>query len=180
MSTKLIKYGLIGFAVLFIAIGSNYLYSEIEKLKKYCYKFKDVIIRKASLQKSIIELVMEFTNTSKLDAEVYGYAVSITINDKDVGKIISDKKINIGATKKFYLPIKVEFDPRKILNVENFWNALQSVEDKSAFLIKFSGNITVGVLGGAIKNNIIVDNTYTLAQIVRMGEQPSNQSEVCN
>lgn len=180
MNTQVIKYASIATLILAITGTALYLHKQIQRLTEYCYKFKDVVVRQAGLQKSVVELIMEFTNNSKLDANVYGYSIDIFINNKSVGRIFNDKKMIIGAAKRFFLPIKIEFEPRKILNIDNLWDALQSVEDKNAFVVKFSGNIVVGVVGGLVRKTIAVDKTYTLSEIIKMANAPSSQPAICN
>lgn len=177
---KVFKYALLTVGVLSLIGGSIYTYNQIQRLEEYCYKFKDVVIRKANITDTVLELVIEFTNNSKLSAIVYGYNIDIIINGKSAGSINDDKKIKIGSARKFNLPVRLQFNPRKVLNIENFWNAIQSVDDKSAFVIKFSGNIVIGVFGGVVKKTIIVDNKYTLSEMIRMSTQESTQPEICN
>jgi LEA14-like dessication related protein len=156
-----------------------YLKRQYDLLTNYCYKFKDVVIERLSLADSSLKFVIEFTNKSKLKARVESYDIDIFVNSKKVGKAASNQPIVIDAAKKFNMAFGVKFNTKDVFSLENLWAVIESSQDVAKFKIAFKGNINLSIAGNTIKVQQPVDIVYTLADIVKMAQQPSTQVSGC-
>lgn len=143
-----------------------HFYNQAKRIMDYCFTFDGYKILSLGAKNIKLQLNLAVKNNSDVDLNINGYDLNISLNNKSVGKVSSDKKQLLQANSKSVLELVVSFNPvDTIKNAINFDFLKGVVLDPSKVLVNVKGTVNIGQ--GVIKvNNIPVDFNLTLKDML--------------
>jgi len=159
--TLLAGIGTIGYGIY------KLLKEQVKLLESYCWKVKDVIIRKFDLDNVNLTIILLLKNQSDIDVELTDYNLDVLIDEKVVANVYNTTmKTNWSARSVSEILFDVNFNPR------NFFTSLKQVTNLAYRVYSEPDNVIIGVKGTVtakhsfIKiDDIAVDYSTTLKSI---------------
>jgi LEA14-like dessication related protein len=142
-----LRKSLIGIGI-FAAIGAIatgiYLFykRQIELALQYCYKISNVKIINFAKDNITLELFVKIQNKSDFMVEIKGYDFDVSLNNKDIAKITSDKSEMLKAQSISELSFMVTCNPAQIYDPDYVSTLIvYALTDKSKIVLSVNGII---------------------------------------
>ena len=161
-----------------LVVGGFALHSAIQyhELMNYDYTIGNVLVKHIDRNTISVEVHINLDNKSMIDAHIFSYDIDVYLNDKYVGKLVSDKKQYIKANGISDLvlfvdvPLKQHFNIGEILKMLDWY-----FTDPSKINFRLFGKIKAK--HWIIPLNIPVDIKYNLSEILDENNDANKNNE---
>lgn len=124
----------------------KYYMVQIAKAMNYCYKIKSYKINNFSMTNLSMNLGVLFRNQSEFDLDIYGYNITVYINDVKTAVLKSNSKTAIAHNDTTLINMQVDVNPQIIFSDTKKLAQiiLWSVTDTSKIIIRIEGTLSAG------------------------------------
>ncbi len=175
METTKINYKKLAFFGIAAAAISGivfYFIRQGELVKQTCFNFKTALIAKLTLNKTVIQLVLELKNKSDIPFTVTALNLDVAINGIPVSKIYTVMARDLPAKSSKDFPIIVEFSPQDIIKkvkdqvkaLANIKSILAMASNPQQVVFTFKGTMSVKS-SVFVFGSLPIDITSTLKEL---------------
>ncbi len=175
MENTKINYKKLAFLAIAVSAVSGiafYFIRQGELVKQTCFNFKTALVAKLTLQKTIVQLVLELKNKSDIPFTVTALNLDVAINGIPVSKIYTVMARDIPAKSAKDFPVIVEFSPQDLVKkvkdqvkaVANLKSILAMASNPQQVVFTFKGTMSVKS-SVFVFGSLSIDITETLKEL---------------
>ena len=162
------KYLIVIGGVGLTAYGISWLVKQQAMLGKTCMKASGFVPVKLGINNADINIKFKMKNKSSVGYYLKNQVYNVFINDQFVGVIRNPNKLYIVPEKSTDVWLNVKFNPLQVANIS--WDTIVDMISKNSDVkIQIKGNAKVVAAGGLFAFNYPVDESFTLAELVKGG-----------
>lgn len=130
-------------AISAVAIGVYLFYKrQVQLALQYCYKVSNVKFIKVAKDNITLQLFVKIQNKSDFIVELKGYDFTVSLNNKEIAKIVSEKSETLKAQAISELSFMVTCNPADIYDPDYLANLIVfAITDKTKLVLSVNGII---------------------------------------
>ena len=150
------------------AYGISWIAKQQSMLGKTCFKPAGFVPSKLTINNADINIKLKMKNKSEVGYYLKNQVYNAYINDQFVGVIRNSNKLYIVPEKTTDVWLNIKFNPLQVSNIS--WDTLRDLIMKNSDVkVQLKGNAKVIAGGGLFAFNYPVDETFSLADLVKGG-----------